>query len=371
MKVADVVSILETIADPTLAADWDNVGLLVGDTFRNTGKLMLCIDLTEQVLAEAVRRGAKMVMAYHPVIFKPVSRVTATSEPVLFKAIGNGIAVYSMHTALDAAAGGTNDVLADAIGLKERRPMEPASARQQSKIVVFCPVDDVARVSAAAFEAGAGVIGDYSDCAFASSGTGMFCGGAGTLPAVGTRCVHETVDEVRLERLCPTSAAGDVYSAIAAAHSYEEPAIDVYRVDSYAAGLGMGRVGSFARPVSVSTLISRIKKHTGVSKVLLAGSPNKQSAVKSRRISIAACGAGACGPMWKDAAACGAEFFLTGEMRHHDALAAVASGVTVVCVGHSNSERMALHRLAGRIRQMCDKLELFVSATDRDPFDIV
>ncbi len=371
MKVADIVNILETIADPTLAEDWDNVGLLVGDFADSAGKLMLCIDLTEQVLAEAVRRKAKMVMAYHSVIFKPASRITASAQPVVLEAIRKGIAVYSMHTALDAAEGGTNDVLADAMGLKEYRPIEPAAARKQSKIVVCCPVDDVAGVSSAAFAAGGGIIGDYRDCAFASAGTGMFCAGAGTSPTIGTRGVHEIVDEIRLEMVCPTSAAAAVCAAIAAAHSYEEPAIDVYHVDAHATGLGMGRVGSFARPVSVSTLISRIKKHTGVSKVLLAGPRQKPAAIKTRRISVAACVAGACGSMWKDAAACGAEFFLTGEMRHHEALAAAASGVTVVCVGHSNSERMTLHRLADRISQMCDKLDVFVSATDRDPFDIV
>ncbi|MCK4277498.1 MAG: Nif3-like dinuclear metal center hexameric protein, partial [Phycisphaerae bacterium] len=123
MKVRDVVDVLETVAPPDLAAEWDNVGLLIGDGEAVARKLMLCIDLTEDVLGEAIRAGAKMVMAYHPVIFKPVSRLTSDSAPVVCEALRQGISVYSMHTALDAAPGGTNDVLADAMGLDARAPL--------------------------------------------------------------------------------------------------------------------------------------------------------------------------------------------------------------------------------------------------------
>ena len=125
MKVNDVVSALERLAPPALAAEWDNVGLLVGDGSSEVRRLLLCIDLTEAVLAEAAKVGATMVMAYHPVIFKPIPRVTAEAAPVVYEAARRNLSVYSMHTAWDAAAGGADDVLADRLGLADRRPAGP------------------------------------------------------------------------------------------------------------------------------------------------------------------------------------------------------------------------------------------------------
>ncbi|MCK5558435.1 MAG: Nif3-like dinuclear metal center hexameric protein, partial [Candidatus Hydrogenedentes bacterium] len=136
MNVSDVCSVLDALAPPALAAEWDNVGLLVGDGKATVRKMLLCIDLTSEVLAEAIRIKAQMVMAYHPVIFKGINRITAESAPVVYKAARRGIAVYSPHTAMDAAEGGTNDVLAEMLGLLDCRPLEPAFAEARCKVVV-------------------------------------------------------------------------------------------------------------------------------------------------------------------------------------------------------------------------------------------
>ncbi len=366
MKVRDVVATLEGIAPPSLAAEWDNVGLLAGDGEADVGKLMLCIDLTVPVLAEAVRARAQMVMAYHPVIFKPISRVTAAATPVLLDALRRGIAVHCTHTALDAAAGGANDVLAEAMGLDDYRPLEPVRRDGECKIVVFVPQEELSRVAEAAFAAGAGRIGNYRDCAFFSHGIGTFCGGEGSQPTIGAAGEHEAVEEMRLEVVAPLTAAADVCREIRRAHSYETPAMDVYPLADVPPGVGMGRIGRFARSVKASTVVDRLKKAAGVKRVLVARPPGGED----RPVATAACGAGSCGDMWRRAAAMGAELFVTGEMRHHDALAAAAAGVTVVCLGHSNSERMTLERLAGRIAEARPKLKVVISDVDRDPFEI-
>jgi len=370
MKVSDVVSAFETIAPPSLAADWDNVGLLVGDPTAAVRKLLLCIDLTPRVLAEARSSAARMVMAYHPVIFKPLSRVTASGAgAVAYEAARRGVAVYSMHTALDAAPGGTSDVLADALGLADRRPLAPTVRAGQCKVVVFTPGHDVSRVAASAFAAGAGRIGDYTDCSFHAPGTGTFYGPEGTRPAVGRAGRHESVPEVRLEMICPKASAPAVLEAVRAAHRYEEPAIDVYPLEDHPAGSGMGRVGRLKRPVGVGALIARVKKAAGVGRVLVAAGPGGAGA--KAPVSVAACCAGSAGAMFRAAAEAGATFYLTGEMRHHDAMAAAGAGMTVVCLGHSNSERMALRPLAKRVKAMLAGLKVAVARTDRDPFEIV
>jgi dinuclear metal center YbgI/SA1388 family protein len=352
------------MAPPTAAAEWDNVGLLIGDPLQAISGVMLAIDLTGDVLAEAVEAGTEMVVAYHPPIFTPIHQVTADASPEVYGAARAGLAVYSPHTALDAAPGGTNDVLAEAVGIVDARPLEPATSGGRCKVVVFVPADDVERVSAAAFAAGGGRIGNYTECSFRSAGAGTFLGGPGASPAIGRRGRREMVDEYRLEVIADAAAAGAVVAAIRAAHSYETPAIDVYALQPMPDGFGMGRVGPLARPVKAGTLVARVKRALGVRRVLLAGP-------KERRVRVAACCAGSGGEVFRRAVEAGADAYVTGEMRHHDALAAAGAGLTVICTGHSHSERLTLHRLADRLHAALPSLKVSVARSDRDPFEIL
>lgn len=366
MKVSQIVSALGSIAPLELAAEWDNVGLLLGDAQSEVRKAMFCIDLTADVLDEALRAGAGMVVAYHPLIFKPISRLTAGGTPVAYAAARAGLAVYSPHTAMDVVPGGTNDVLADALGLESRRALEPLTLRDQCKVVTFVPPADLSRVAEAAFAAGAGRIGNYFDCAFFGHGIGAFCGNDRSRPSVGVSGRHEANEELRLEAIAPRSRAATVCQAIRSAHSYETPAIDVYALEDFPEDCGMGRVGKLAKPATVDSLVAKIKKTLGVSRVQVA----RAAGAGKKPITIAACGAGSCGNLYRTAVGAGATLYLTGEMRHHDALAASAAGLTVVCVGHSNSERNVLKSLAHRTAECCKGLKTMLSRTDRDPFDI-
>ncbi len=370
MKVREISQVLDGIAPRVLAADWDNVGLLVGDCQEEVKKLMLCIDLTPSVLAEAKRAKAQMIMAYHPVIFKPISSVTRRANTIVFDAIRAGIAVYSSHTALDAAEGGTNDCLADVLDLRDRRPLKLDSSEGHCKAVVFMPPDDLAKVGHAAFEAGAGIIGDYSNCSFFSHGIGTFCGGEKTNPTIGQPGSSEVVEEIRLELAIPRKKIEEVTKAIRRAHSYEEPAIDIYSLENQLDSIGMGRVGRLPRPTRLNTLVNRIKKGLEVPKVLQT--VGSASAIrKDSLIGTVAVAAGSCGDLWRSAVEAHAGLYITGEMRHHDALAAAATGMTVVCVGHSNSERLTLGKLAERLRSATSNLKVILSQEDRDPFEII
>ncbi len=371
MKVREIVGALDKIAPPQYAADWDNVGLLVGDSEASARKMMLCIDLTEQVLAEAIKAKATMVMAYHPVIFKSISRLTAQANPVVHAACAKGIAVYSMHTALDVAPGGTNDVLADLLGIKDARPIEPLTQSGGYKVIVFTPPENFPHVADAAFDAGAGTIGNYDRCTFFSHGIGTYYGGPQSKPVLGQSGRQEADEEIRLELVTPASKLTSVCDAIRASHMFETPAIDIYRLAEAPAGVGMGRIGRLTRPVMAGTLINRIKKQTGLSKVLLAKPDSPRGNGKGQLVSVAACAAGSCGSMYKLAVEAGATFYLTGEMRHHDALAATAAGLTVLCLGHSNSERMTLARLVKQLKVSLPKLAVSVAKSDADPFSIV
>jgi dinuclear metal center YbgI/SA1388 family protein len=330
------------------------------------------MDVTGPVLAEAADAGAEMILAHHPVIFKNVQRITAQDTPVVHDAIRRGIAIYAAHTNLDNAAGGTNDVLADILGLENRRPLTPLVRREQCKVVVFAPADDMPRIAEAAFDAGAGKIGNYRRCAFAAAGIGSFHGLEAAHPATGKAGQDELVDEIRLEAICPRSKAAAVCEAIAGAHRYETPAIDVYPLEDFPAGCGAGRIGKLARPATVRSIVARLKKATGSRSVRLAAPAAPADAPgASAMVSCAAVFTGSGGSGWRSAASAGATLYVTGEMGHHDALDATARGMTVICLGHGDSERIGIRSLGRRAGQMLDKLKVLDSMQDVDPFTAV
>lgn len=256
MLLHDVLAALETITPLRYAEPWDNVGLLTGDPTAPVDSVLLTIDLTHAVLREAVTRRAGLVIAYHPALFEAIKRVRHDS--ILYRAIRADVAVWSPHTALDVAPGGTNDLLADALGMDPREPL---------------------------------------------------------------------------------------------------------RVTSKTDGAGIGRIGALPASPTRAGLIEQIKRALGVEAVLVAG---PMEGVVKRAAVCAGAGRG----LLDDAIAREADFYLTGELPHHDALKAAAAGLTVACVLHSNSERAALRGLKARIEAAAPALEVMVSEADRDPFTV-
>jgi dinuclear metal center YbgI/SA1388 family protein len=361
MQLSRIVETMEKIAPTGLAESWDNVGLLVGDQDQAINRAILTIDYTDAVAREAKLGKCDLVIAYHPPLFHAVKRLTAGS--LIFDAIRRGVAIYSPHTALDVADGGTNDMLADAIGMEDRQPLRMIQPKAtQYKLVTFVPEKDVETVSRALFEAGAGRIGQYSSCSFRSAGTGTFFGEDGTNPTVGQSGKLERADEIRVETVVSISKVEAVIRALRNTHPYEEPAFDLNQLAAPPEGVGQGRIGKVTAG-SRAEVIDRIKRELQLDRVLVAG-PTDQP------ISRAAVCAGACHEFLADAIAQSADLFVTGELRHHDALEAARNGVTVVCTPHSNSERAVLPRLKARLFKELPDLPVMISEMDADPFTI-
>jgi dinuclear metal center YbgI/SA1388 family protein len=367
VPLSDLVAALEAIAPTRYAESWDNVGLLVGDPSQRVSAAMLTIDYTPEVACEAAGLKCDAIVAYHPPVFEAIKRLTSTGpSAAVFDAIRRGVAIYSPHTALDVADGGTNDLLADVIGMHktDRAPLRLAEVKAtQYKLVTFVPQDAVDRVSEAIFTAGAGRIGQYSACSFRSPGTGTFFGEAGTNPTVGHAGNLERADEVRLETVVPIAKALAVITALRQSHPYEEPAFDLNALAAAPEGVGIGRVGPLERPTPRKELFESIKRGLGIDHLLIAGPTTGD-------VSRAAVCAGACGNLLNDALSQKAEFYITGEMRHHDALKVAAAGMTVVCTLHSNSERATLRRLRDRLIEKLPGLPIHLCQKDRDPFTI-
>lgn len=368
MKLRDVLHAVRTLAPESLAEPWDKVGLHVGDAAQGVTRGLLCIDLTEAVVAEAGRLGCELVIAYHPPIFDPVAGLTTATwkQRVLREVVRQGMAVYSPHTALDAAVDGINDWLLRGLGAGEDVAPIRAHATPDAavvKIITFVPAAALDRVRDALAGAGAGRIGRYGKCSFTMPGEGTFEGDADTNPAVGKAGRFERVAEVRLEMVCHRSLLADALVALRRAHPYEEPAVDVMPL--IATGqvpslTGAGRAGSLGRAVALRTLVRRLKGLLGVKDVEVAAPPG------ARRVRRVAVCVGAGGSLLREAD--DADVLVTGEMRHHDVLDARERGQAVVLAGHTQTERPYLPVYRKRLEALrLPGVRWQVSRSDRPP----
>jgi dinuclear metal center YbgI/SA1388 family protein len=359
--VADVVAFLEHFAPPTLAASWDNVGLLLGRRDVTVTRLMTCLTVTPDSATEAVAEGAQLVVSHHPILFRGAKQLNDASPEgrMILHLAGGGVAVFSPHTAFDNSTGGINDLLAGRLGLTTVTTLRPLPGPAQYKVVVFTPDKDLDRVSDALFAAGAGHIGQYSECSFRLAGTGTFFGSEATNPTVGRKGRREEVSEWRLEAICPQGCLEQALIAMRRAHSYEEPAYDVYPLRAGSAS-GEGRLGTLARSVLLDDFARAVKQTLGGRPVQVVGDSGKPLS----RVAIV-CGAG--GDFVADAARAGADVLLTGEARFHDCLEAQARGLALVLPGHYATERCGVEDLARRLHTQWPDIQVWPSRREAEP----
>lgn len=362
--VAELAAYLERFAPRDLAADWDNVGLLLGDPASLVNRLMTCLTITSDVVQEAIREQVNLIVSHHPILFRAVKKLTANSSDgkLILPLVRAGVAVYSPHTAFDNCPGGINDILCRRLGILNPAPLRTREAPRQCKLVVFVPDTDLSKVSDALFAAGAGVIGQYNECSFRLAGTGTFYGTSNTNPTIGQKGRREEVAEWRLEVVVPERLLGSVISAMRKAHSYEEPAFDVYSLKPGISG-GEGRIGELAVPATLGGLVSFIKRDLAAVSVQIVG--NENTPVK--KIAIAC---GAAGEFLSDSIRLNADLFLTGELRFHDALIAREANIGVIIPGHFATERPAVEELAVKLAADWPGLTAWSSRVECDPLAI-
>ena len=365
MKVKQVSEQIEKILPLGLAQSWDNVGLLLGSEDKDVKRILLTIDITNDVLNEAKRLRTDLIVSYHPVIWDGLKKINADGPTsTVYELIRSDIAVFSIHTALDAAQGGVNDGLAEIIGIKNGKPIGDyvsPPAGDNYKLVVFVPVASAAKVANAIFAAGAGHIGNYSHCGFSSQGQGSFLPLEGARPAIGKRGTLEKVPELRFETIVPADKLAKVITAMLNAHPYEVPAYDIFKLSEETNKFGLGRIGELAKPTPLRELIRKLKKHTGAKAIGVIG-PEK------RVVRTAAVCAGSCGKIINLIIAEKADLYVTGELKHHQALAAQEAGLTCLCLSHTVSERFILKKFARQLQKQLPSVTIRISKKDSDPF---
>ena len=345
----DVIEAVERLAPIPLAESWDNPGLQVGSLSANANRVLVALTPLPEVFDEALEKGADFLLFHHPLIFGGLSSVDTGAYPgdLVARALKNGLTVYAAHTNYDAAPDGVSVALANAVGLDG--PLEILAPRGElRKLVVFVPAENADALAGALSEAGAGVIGEYTHCTFRTPGTGTFLPGEGTDPYVGERGRLERVEEIRLETVVPAHNVGRALSAVRASHPYEEPAFDVYPVEGRPEGCGYGRVGSLPEPMTSAAFAEHVSAFLGFPARLVA---DPKPCQRVERVAVLG---GSGGSFVRDAAASGADAYVTGDLDYHDALLAEALGLVAVDAGHAATELPSLAPLAERLAGLVD-----------------
>jgi dinuclear metal center YbgI/SA1388 family protein len=347
-RVRDIAEAVERIAPPSLSEDWDNSGLQVGDPALEANRVLVALTPVEEVFDEAEEKEADFLLFHHPLIFGPVKSVDTGSYPgnLVARAIRGGLAVYAAHTSYDAAPDGVSVALAETLGL--RGPFEVISPQGAlRKLVIFVPEENVDAVAAALASEGAGVIGEYERCTFRTPGTGTFLGGEATDPYLGETGRLEKVEEIRLETIVPAHAASRAVAAAVAAHPYEEAALDLYPAEGHPEGCGYGRVGALPEPMAPGELCEHVSECLGFPARLVAGPGSGEM----ERVAVLG---GSGGSFVSEAAASGAQAYVTGDLDYHDTLLADSLGLAVIDAGHAATELPSLAPLARRLAQLVE-----------------
>jgi len=331
MKIQKIIETIEDFAPVPLQDGFDNSGLQVGDVSQWATGTLLCLDVTEEVLDEAIELGCNLIISHHPLLFKPLKALTGKTyiERCIIKACKYDLVIYAAHTNLDNAYGGVNFHLAEKLGLQNIRILSPQK-ENLLKLVTFVPEAQADAVRSALFNAGAGTIGNYDSCSFNVQGEGTFKAGESAHPFVGEINELHTEKEIRIEVILPIYKKTPVLRALLATHPYEEPAYDFYVLNNSWSQVGAGVVGELPFAEEEEAFLQKIKTVFQLQSL-------KHSSPTGRQIrEVALCG-GSGAFLIPEAIAYGADIFITGEAKYNDYYD-VENKILLAVVGHYESE---------------------------------
>ncbi|WP_033541080.1 Nif3-like dinuclear metal center hexameric protein [Planococcus sp. CAU13] len=369
MKIPNGQQIIEEFekwSPKYLAMEGDPIGLHVGTLNKKVGRVLVTLDVNEAVVDEAIAKGAELIIAHHPPIFRPMKNLQ-TDLPqgrLMEKLIKHDIAVYAAHTNLDVAFGGVNDLLAQALGLQDTEVLVQTYETELVKVAVFVPESHEEQVRQALGDAGAGAIGDYEHCSYTLSGTGRFRPTAAADPFIGEAGKMEMTEESKIEVVVRKSEKDRVIRAMIAAHPYEEVAYDVFTLENKELPMGLGRVGTLEQEMTLRGFAEMVKEKLNVPFARIVG--NEEDKVKK----VAVLG-GDGNKYIHQAKRAGADVYVTGDMYFHTAQDAQAIGLNIVDPGH-HVEKVMIRGVANQLAKRTDwQCEFLPSEVDTEPFKLI
>jgi len=332
VKISNIIKELEKIAPLSLQENYDNAGLIVGNPENEFVAAILSIDTTEDVIQEAINRGANMVISHHPIVFAGLKKLNGKNyiERTIIKAIKNDIAIYAVHTNIDNVAVGVNAKICEKLNLVNTSILAPKKG-ELKKLVSFIPTEHIEKVRQAVFSAGAGHIGNYDSCSYNIEGTGSFKALNGANPYVGDVDKLHFESETRFETVFPAHKQSNVISALLKNHPYEEVAYDIYPLDNIYDKIGAGMIGELEKPISEKEFLDKIKKVFNVNCI------RHTQFLDKNIVKVAVCGGSGSFLLGK-AMSKSADIFITGDFKYHQFFDA-ENQILIADIGHYESEQ--------------------------------
>jgi len=364
LKAKDIIETMDQWANPSLAYSWDKSGLATGSPNDSVSRVLTALTITSDTITAAKKFKADMIVSHHPLIWEPIStlRTDNPTSKLILNTLKNEIACYSAHTNLDVVAGGVNHVLARRLGLSNISPLFPSETGKQLKLITFVPPEHLAIVRTALSEAGAGHIGNYDQCSFASEGKGSFIPNDAASPYSGTKGYMTEVEEIRLEMLLPHYREGEVIRALRKSHPYEEVAYDLIQLTNTDENITLGLQGELSKPLNLDTFGRKIKEALEISHVRVTGKKND----KVKRIAVM----GGAGGSMASKIPSDIDVFVTGDVKYHETLDAMEAGLNMIDAGHHGTEKWIAHEIAVYLKDKLPAVK-FKAFEETDPFRIV
>jgi dinuclear metal center YbgI/SA1388 family protein len=361
MKLNDITEILSELAHPSLQESYDNAGLIVGSPNMTVTGILVCLDSTEDVIDEAIRKNCNLIVAHHPIVFKGLKKLNGKNyvERTVIKAIKNDVAIYAIHTNLDnVLENGVNQKIGQKLGLNNVQILSKKSGTIV-KLTVYAPKDHMVAVRQAIFDAGGGHIGDYDQCGFVNEGTGSFRAGDKANPFVGKKGELHEESEAKIEVVVPTYLQEKVIKAMLAVHPYEEVAFDVHALQNKSLHVGAGVIGDLPNAMSVDEFLPSLKSAMQT-KVIRHTNTDKKSIHR-----VAVCG-GSGSFLINDAKRAGADVYITGDIKYHEFFDG-ENDLMICDIGHYESEQFTIELLRDFLSEKIPNFAVLFTETDTNP----
>jgi dinuclear metal center YbgI/SA1388 family protein len=350
IQAGRIIEVMNQWAPPELAESWDHPGLQIGSAKKKVRKVLVALDVTAENAAYAAEHGVDMIISHHPFLFRALQQIDTDTEKGRTAALlcAGDICVFAAHTNLDSADGGVNDVLADRLELHNRRGLIPVCSRELCKLAVYAPEESAETIRHALDASGAGAAGQYSGCSFSMKGEGRFTPQEGAHPFIGAVRRPETVREVKIETILPESLVSKAVEAMLRVHPYEEPAYDIYRLKNQGRRWSMGRIGEWEKPLPGPQALAYVRSRLGLSVLRCSGCTD-------RMVSTVAVLGGAGAEFAEAARKAGADLYVTGDVKYHEAQEAASSGLLLADGGHFGTEKWIIPAMAARLSKEGEK----------------
>ncbi len=364
MQIKEVIQHLEAFAPTTYAEDFDNVGLLVGNQNTTVTGVLVTLDTLESIVDEAIKNNCNLIISFHPIVFKGIKKFNGNTyvERVVMKAIKNDIAIFAIHTALDNAYNGVNDMMSEQLGLINRKILIPQSGTIK-KLVTYVPTTEAENIRTKLFEAGAGSIGNYDNCSFSSEGTGTFRATEHANPSIGTVGRMHQEKETQIQITYPKHNEDKILKTLFDTHSYEEVAYEITTLENKNQHIGMGMIGELPKAMEETEFLNHIKKvfKTGcIRHSNLLRKPIKKVAVLGGSGSFAI----------KNAKQAGADIFITADLKYHQFYEAEEK-IILADIGHYESEQFTKNLIVSYLRKKISNFAIILSDKNTNPIQYI